>query len=323
MDKVIQHLQQSGPILIASHINPDGDAIGSSLAIGLALERIGKDVTFYTESAIPTVYRFLPETDRMIERINAENHFQTAIVLDCGDIYRVGEAVSIVQKIPTIINIDHHITNTNFGDYSLIDTEACATAEIVYRLIKKMKVPINRVIALSIYTGIMTDTGSFRFSNTNRDSFAICEEMIASGADPYLVAQHVYGTYSLGRIKLLNRAIDSIEISENGKLSVMTVTKEMFDETNTKPDDVDGLINYAKRIEDVKVAALIYEHHKNNGSDGGNKTYHVSLRSDETVDVGAIAAFFGGGGHATAAGFNIEATLVGLKSKIFSLANKL
>jgi phosphoesterase RecJ-like protein len=323
MDKIIQHLQQCDNILIASHVNPDGDAIGSSLAMGLVLEALGKKVTLYTESPIPAVYRFLPEADHMIEKIEVKDQFQTAIILDCGDIARVGDAVSMIQQIPTIINIDHHITNTKFGDYCLIDTSACATAEIVYRLIKKMKASMSEVIAISIYTGIMTDTGSFRFSNTNRNSFAICEEMIALGVNPYLVAQHVYGTYSLGRIKLLNRAIDSIEISDNGKLSVMTLTKEMFDETNTKPDDVDGLINYAKRIEDVKIAALILEQHKNNGGDETRKTYHVSLRSDETVDVGTIAAFFGGGGHFNAAGFSIESTLAGIKSKILNLSNKL
>ncbi|MCJ7773884.1 MAG: bifunctional oligoribonuclease/PAP phosphatase NrnA [Desulfobacterales bacterium] len=323
MDKIIQHLQQCGSILIATHVNPDGDAIGSSLAMGLAREALGKRVTFYTESPIPAVYRFLPETDRMVDEIGAKDEFQTAIILDCGDIYRVGDVASTIQQIPTIINIDHHITNTKFGNYSLIDTSACATAEIVYRLIKKMKAPIDNIIAISIYTGIMTDTGSFRFSNTNRDSFAICEEMVSLGVNPYLVAQHVYGTYSLGRIKLLNRAIDSIEISENGKLSVMTITKEMFDETSTNPDDVDGLINYAKRIEDVKVAALIFEQNRNNGGDDNQKTYHVSLRSDETVDVGAIATFFGGGGHTNAAGFSIESTLAGIKSKILNLASKL
>ena len=323
MDKIIKHLQQCDNILIATHVNPDGDAIGSSLAMGLALEVLGKRVTFYTENPIPAVYRFLPETDRMVDEIGVKDEFQTAIILDCGDIYRVGDVASTIQQIPIIINIDHHITNTKFGTYSLIDTSACATAEIVYRLIKKMKAPINNIIAISIYTGIMTDTGSFRFSNTNRDSFAICEEMVSLGVNPYLVAQHVYGTYSLGRIKLLNRAIDSIEISENGKLSVMTVTKEMFDETNTNPDDVDGLINYAKRIEDVKVAALIFEQNRNNSGDDNQKTYHVSLRSDETVDVGAIATFFGGGGHTNAAGFSIESTLAGIKAKILNLANKL
>lgn len=323
MDTIIQYLQQCDNILIATHINPDGDAIGSSLAMGLALEALGKRVTFYTESPIPAVYRFLPETDRMVDEITADNPFQTAIILDCGDICRVGDAASIIQQISTVINIDHHVTNTKFGTYSLIDTSACATAEIVYRLIKKMKTPIDEIIAISIYTGIMTDTGSFRFSNTTRNSFAICEEMIALGVNPYLVAQHVYGTYSLGRIKLLNRAIDSIEISENGKLSVMTVTKEMFDETNTKPDDVDGLINYAKRIEDVKVAALIFENDRQDGRNQQRKMYHVSLRSDETVDVGTIATFFGGGGHTNAAGFSIESTLTGIKSKILNLANKL
>lgn len=323
MDTIIKHLQQSDSVLIASHVNPDGDAIGSTLAIGRALELSGKRVTVYTESPIPAVYRFLPETDRMVENLSSEDVFQAAIILDCGDMERVGDAASIIRQIPVVINIDHHVTNTRFGTYSLIDTSACATAEIVYHLVKKMDVPIDEVIAVSIYTGIMTDTGSFRFSNTNKDAFAICEEMVERGVNPYRVAQHVYGTYSLGRIKLLNRAIDSIELSENGKLSVMTLTQEIFDETQTKPDDVDGIINYAKRIEDVKVAALIFEQHSNNGREGDHKTYHVSLRSDETVDVGAIASFFGGGGHASAAGFSIDATLASIKTKIFNLANNL
>lgn len=323
MKKIIQHLQQCDNILIASHVNPDGDAIGSSLAMGLSLESLGKKVTLYTESPIPTVYRFLPESDRMVEKIKPEDGFQTAVILDCGDLDRVGEAISVIRQIPTIVNIDHHITNTRFGDFRLIDPSACATAEIIYRLIRKMKAPISQVVAISLYTGIMTDTGSFRFSNTNRASFAICEEMVAVGVNPYIVAQHVYGTYSLGRIKLLNRAIDSIEISDNGKLSLMTLTKDVFNETNTNPDDVDGIINYAKRIKDVRVAALILEQNKNHGGKNKNKTYHVSLRSDETVDVGAIASFFGGGGHSAAAGFNIEATLSDIKSKIMNLANNL
>ena len=123
-----------------------------------------------------------------------------------------------------------------------------------------MDVPFDKAIATSIYTGVLTDTGSFRFSNTNRAAFAICQEMVELGVDPYNIAQHVYGTYSLGRIKLLNLALDSIEISDNGKLSIMTLTQDMFNETHTQPEDADGLINYAKRIEDVKVAALIQQH---------------------------------------------------------------
>jgi phosphoesterase RecJ-like protein len=222
-----------------------------------------------------------------------------------------------------MINIDHHISNTGFGDLQLMDPLACSTAEIVYRLIKAMDVSIDKAMATSLYTGILTDTGSFRFSSTNQAAFAISQEMTELGVEPHAVAQHVYGTYSLGRIKLLNLALDSIEISENGKLSIMTVTEAMFAETGTHPEDVDGMINYARRIEDVKVAALIHEQKNGNTSSNGQGRYHVSLRSDGTVDVAAIAGSFGGGGHTSAAGFQIETTLKKLKADIINLAQKL
>jgi len=243
-------------------------------------------------------------------------------MLDCGNLERIGKAVSAVKQIPVIVNIDHHTTNTRFGHFQLIDNSACATAEIVYRLIKQMGVPIDKAIATSIYTGILTDTGSFRFSNTNQAAFAICQEMVELGVDPFSIASHVYGTYSLGRIKLLNLALDSIEISSNGKLSIMTLTQDMFDETNTQHEDIDGLINYARRIEDVKVAALILEQQNGKGKSKNSNQFHVSLRTNGSVDVAAIASSFGGGGHSSAAGFNIESTLSDVKSIIFNLAEK-
>lgn len=285
--------------------------------MGLSLEALNKRTTLYNESPIPAVYRFLPFADRIVQYVDKANIYDTAIILDCSDLERIGKAVSMVNKIPIVINIDHHITNTCYGDFQLIKTSACATTEIVYKLMKDMAVPINKAIAASIYTGILTDTGSFRFSNTNRAAFEICEEMVELGVDPYSIAQHVYGTYSLGRIKLLNMALDSIEISYNGRLSMMTLTRDMFYETDTRTEDADGLINYAKSIEDVKVAVLIQE------LQNKNKQFHVSLRSNGTVNVAEIASSFGGGGHFNAAGFSIESTLSDLKSQIFKLADKM
>jgi phosphoesterase RecJ-like protein len=190
-------------------------------------------------------------------------------------------------------------------------------------LINALDVPIDKDIATSIYTGILTDTGSFRFSNTNQAAFAISHEMAALGAEPYCVAQHVFGTYSLGRIKLLNLALDSLEISKNGKLSIMTITNAMFEYTKTQPEDVDGMINYARRIEDVKVAALIQEQKNGNVKSDNQRRFHVSLRSDGSVDVAAVAGAFGGGGHPSAAGFQVETSLLKLKSDIITLANNL
>ena len=322
MDQIIRYLKNSNHILIATHTNPDGDAIGSLIAMGLCLDVLNKKTTLYNESPIPAVYRFLPAVNRVVRNIKNEN-YDLAVILDCGNLKRIGMAVSAVRQIPITVNIDHHVTNTSFGHLQLIDTSACATAEIVYRLIKQMDVPLDKAIATSIYTGILTDTGSFRFSNTNRAAFSICQEMVGLGVDPYNIAQHVYGAYSLGRIKLLNLALDSIEISDNGKLSIMTLTQDMFHETHTQAEDVDGLINYAKRIEDVKVAALIQENRNGKEKSKNFNRFDVSLRSDGTVDVASIAASFGGGGHFIAAGFSIETTLSDITSQMLKLAEKI
>ena len=323
MEQILQHIKTHQRILIASHAEPDGDCLGSLVALGLALGKLDKTITLFNSSPIPAVYRFLPGVERIVKQIKEAKEYDLAVVLDCGDILRVGEDSSVVEQIPILINIDHHVSNTGFGDIQLIDTNACATAELVYRLIEALEIPFDKAIATAIYLGILTDTGSFRFSNTNPAAFAISKAMIDIGVEPHTVAQRVFGTYSLGRIKLLNMALNSIEISENGKLSLMTISRSMLNSTGTSTEDIDGLINYARRIEDVKVAALIHEIKNGAGKFTNMNRYHVSLRSDSTVDVAKIANKFGGGGHTSAAGFQIESTLVALKEKIIQLADKL
>jgi len=239
-------------------------------------------------------------------------------VLDCSAFGRCGGAAALAGATPLLICLDHHLTNTGFGHLRWIDPAACATAEVVYRLIKAMGVTIDKAMATAIYTGILTDTGSFRFSNTNQAAFAICGEMVALGVDPGQAARHVYGTYSLGRIRLLNRALDSIELAGDGKISIMTLTRDMLAETGTQAQDVEGLVNYARRIEDVKLAALILE-----DPDGHTDRYHVSLRADGEADVGAIATQFGGGGHPNAAGFSIDGGLAQVKARLVGLADGL
>ena len=323
MNQIINLLKNSNHILIASHADPDGDAIGALIALGVSLDALNNKTTLYNESPIPAIYRFLPTVDRIVRHIDDQNLFDTAVILDCGDLERIGNALSTISRIPHIINIDHHVTNTRFGEFNLIDPSACATSEIVYRLIRRMEAAINLATATSIYTGILTDTGSFRFSNTNKAAFDICAEMVALGVEPYSIAQLVYGTYSLGRIKLLNLALDSIEISKNRKLSMMAVTQEMLNETGTKPEDIDGFINYAKGIEDVQVAVLIQELFNDKKEVQSHEHFHVSLRSNGTVNVAEIASTFGGGGHSNAAGFSIESTLAHLKSRVDKLAETL
>ncbi|MGD8368040.1 MAG: DHH family phosphoesterase [Desulfobacterales bacterium] len=322
MDELLRHLKDSRRVLLASHANPDGDAIGSLIAMGLSLQAMNKETTLFNESQIPAVYRFLPLVDRVVRSIGDVSRFDTAVILDCGNLDRIGGAAEAVARIPVIINIDHHITNSGFGDVRLVDPSACATAEILWRILGRLGVELNASIASAVYTGILTDTGSFRFSNTNRAAFAICNELVGLGVDPYIVAKHVYGTYSLGRIKLLNLALDSIELSPNGKLSMMTLTRQMLEETGTRSEDAEGLINYARSIKDVKVTALIQEG-PNGGPGPRGPSYHVSLRSDGSVDVADFAAAYGGGGHASAAGFSIDARLPEIKSDLIRMAEAL
>ena len=324
MKQILDQIQKSNSILVVSHAHPDGDAVGALLATGLALTALGKEARMFNESPIPAVYSFLPWVNAIQQHLVPDMRFDMVIVLDCSDLERLGDIARRVVEIPVVINIDHHATNSGFGHFQMINTQACATAEIVYRLIEALGVPVDKAIASAIYTGILTDTGSFRFSNTSQSAFEICTRMIGYGADPYQIAQHVYGTYSLGRIKLLNLALDSLEISANGLLSMMTVTRRMLDETCTQPDDIDGIINYARRIEDVKVAALIHEladKEPTTGEEG--KIYHVSLRSDKSVDVSKIAARYGGGGHFSASGFSTCTTLPKLRNEIMQLSESI
>jgi phosphoesterase RecJ-like protein len=328
MNQIVRQLKRSERIFVASHESPDGDAVGSLLATYLVLKAMGSQVVCYNPSQIPAVYRFLPGVDAITRDPSTVAGCDTAVILDCGNLSRIGKLSDQVAAMPSVINIDHHVTNTKFGTHRLIDTEACATAAIIYRLAKAAGWPISGAVATCLYTGILTDTGSFRFSNTNREVFAICDDLTALGVDPYAVAQHVYGTYSLGRIKLLNLALDSIELSANGRMSIMTLTQQMLNATRTQPEDADGLINYARRIEDVKVAALIQELADPEGNplqatNGPRRSYHVSLRSDGSVDVAEIAMSFGGGGHPNASGFSIETTLVELKATIRDLSNRI
>ncbi len=315
---ILEHIKKSDNVLVVSHAQPDGDAVGTTLAMGAALLKMGKKVTIYSEGALPAIFRFLPSIDLFVNEIENIEEFDTAIVLDCGDICRIGELSDQVAKIPVIINIDHHGTNSQFGDFRIIDSHACATAEIVYNVITELGVEFDEAMAYGIYTGILTDTGSFLFQNTNAAAFAISSKMVEYGVDPYIVAQYVYAAYSLGRLKLLNMVLTTIEISKNGKLSTMFLSQGMLGETGTQLEDVYGLVNYAKHIEDVQVAALIRE---TCITSHGKGSYHVSLRSSGDVDVAEIARAKGGGGHHSAAGFKAdEITFSELKRQISEIA---
>ncbi|WP_236889381.1 DHH family phosphoesterase [Desulfoluna limicola] len=319
---ILESLKKSSSLLLLTHVRPDGDAIGSLLAMGRGLSKMGKKVWLCNEGPIPAIFRFLPGIEEIVSEPGDLSRYDTVVTLDCSDLSRLGGVAEKVGRVPTLINIDHHITNTGFGSHQLVDSSASSTGEILYRLFGDLGIEIDEPMAYAIYTAIFTDTGSFLFQNTNPESYYICGRMVEKGVDAYNVAQNLFATYSLGRLKLLNMVLETIQISRNGKLSVMYLTQDMLRETDTLVDDINGLVNYAKHIEDVQVAVLIQESRRMPGVNHGTH-FHVSLRSNGPVDVGNIALAYGGGGHPGAAAFTARSGLAEIKQEVFRISESL
>jgi len=321
--EVVQQLEASHTILLASHIHPDGDAIGCLIALGAALESRGKKVTLFNEHRVPPAYRFLAGSETVVNDIPDISRYDLAVVLDCSKTERLGRIAGRLDGLP-LINIDHHCSNEYFGGVQLVECDASATAEIIYRLLRELDCTVTEEIAYGIYTGIVTDTASFSFSNTTPASLKICGEMIEAGVDPTLVYHHVYITYSPERIRFMQMVLDTFVTSADNKISFMMATQEMIRKSGMKPDNVGRIVNYAKHIENVQVSALALEEDDHDGRPPeAPSSFHISLRSDGAIDVAKIALGFGGGGHHRAAGFNITGTLQEVRETILGLAERI
>ncbi|MDY6905116.1 MAG: bifunctional oligoribonuclease/PAP phosphatase NrnA [Thermodesulfobacteriota bacterium] len=321
---ISNHLKGSRNVLVASHIHPDGDAVSAALAMAEGLLLLGKQVTLYNEHPVPQAYQFLANSDMFVNTLPDTGIFDTAIILDCSKISRTGQLAASIEAIPVVINIDHHCSNESFGDLRLVECEASASAEIVYRLLKAMGLPITTDIAYAIYTGIITDTASFSFTNATSAAFAICGEMVEAGVEPHVVSKNVYITYSAERIQLMKMVLETFVVSDNRKVSFMVVTRDMIEKSGMLPENVGRVVNYAKHIENVKVSALALEEENHNlGLPPNHSNFHVSLRSDGSVDVSKIAMAYGGGGHHRASGFNIADSIEGVKATILGMADEI
>ncbi len=293
--------EQYQTFAISTHVNPDGDAIGSELALYLFLEKLGKTVKIYNTDLVPKKYRFLPYWEN-IEDAKASTDFcpEVLVILDASSRERIGPFLS-KRLIPThvVVNIDHHITAEDFGDYNLIIPTASSTAEIIYNFIKFAQIPIDEASALCLYTGLMFDTGCFRYSNATPETHRIAADLIAIGAfAPDEVYCQVYEHVPLGKIHLLAQTLRTLELTPDGKIAWVLVTQSMLNKTQTTLDDVEGFVNQIQAIESVEVAICVCEL-----PDGNTK---VSLRSEGRVDVAALAAEFDGGGHERASGCRIN-----------------
>lgn len=311
--EIVAALRAGGRFLVASHVTPEGDTIGSQLALCLALRDMGKEVVAYNGDPIPRNIRFLPYAENIVAQIDPEDAFDAAIVVDAADLGRAGPGLhAALPRCRMVINVDHHKSNTGFGDLRFVDPDASATGEVVYRLLKAIPAPITHAIAVNLYVTLLTDTGSFHYTNSTPDAFRIAGEMVSLGVRPWSVAEKIYESNPAGRMRLLGRVLETLEVAADGKIASIVVRRADIEATGCTADLTDGFINFPRSIEGVEVALMFREE--------AADAWKVSLRSRGNVDVAAIASAFGGGGHRNAAGCLIRGTLDEVKARVHAAA---
>ena len=295
LDRVLQEIRGHRHFVVTSHARPDGDAIGSALACGQILRRMGKLADVVMHDGVPRIYQSLPFADRVIQADLAPPS-DAAIVLECDSIKR-----TLLGGLEDrfLISIDHHVSARNFAHVNWIDSSAMATAELVYRMARLAGVPIDPDIATCLYTALMTDTGSFMFEGVNEHTFALARELVLAGADPARCARHIYFGHSTAKLRLLGAALSNLH--REGPLAWIWVTQEQMERFGAREEDCEGLVNYALSIGDVQVAIFFREL--------PDQRWRVSLRSKGEVNVSTVAEHFGGGGHKCASGCSLEGPL--------------
>jgi len=307
--KILAEIENGSSFLVTTHENPDGDAVGSTIALALFLKALGKDVAIHYCDPVPDNYRFLPLADTVVHTI-PDRPYDVCFVLDAGELKRAGEEICSFGRIGKFINIDHHPYGEHFGALNLIDPCASATGALVYRIIKQAGHPIDYDIALCIYTAIVTDTGSFRYSNADPEAFRISAELVDLGINPWLVAEKLYESQPRQRLELLALVLSTLSVSERGDFASVTVTLDMYEKTGTKAEFTDGFVNYPRSIRGVEVAVLFRE--------VKHEVFKIGFRSKGKVNVSALAAAFGGGGHHNAAGCTVFGPLEEVRKNVFS-----
>ncbi len=313
IEKILQLISRSQTIFIASHENPDGDAIGSTLALANALREMGKDVVAYNRDPAPYEYTFLPGCDTLVSELDASRTFDAGFVLDAGDLSRAGSWIR--ERCQSLVNMDHHPYSKDFGDIYYVDTEACATGVLIYRLLLAAGHKVSNEVATCIYTAILSDTGSFRYSNANPEAFQVAGEMVALGVDPWSIASGLYESQEEVRLRLLALALPTLRVSSCGLYASIAVTLDMYAATGAEESDTDRFINYPRSIRGVEVAIFFRQLSENR--------YKISFRSKGNVDVGALARAMGGGGHHNAAGATVEGTLESVLGWVYDRVAKL
>ncbi len=319
--EIAQVIRGAQRVLITSHENPDSDALGSMLALGLGLKKLGKEVTLYNKDGVPELLAFLPHSDLIVSSINdIEGTFNLCFVVDCPTTDRPGkefEEFLSTTRCSKVAIVDHHQTTSSAENLSLLDPNASSTGVLIYSILKSLGVEIDSSIAENIYTTIVGDTGSFRYSNTNSETFSIAAELVQAGAEPEKISQALYESEPLKKLKLLGLVLPTLHVASDNRVASVHVDRTMYEITGTDREDTEGMVNIPRSIKGIEVALLLRQETNNS-----TPSWKVSLRSKGDVDVSKIAEGFGGGGHKKAAGCNISGELNDAMRKIYDSINE-
>ncbi len=310
LPRVVDVLSRAQSILCAIQQEPDGDAVGSTLGLALALEERGKAVTLLCSTGVPENLRFLPGLERLVQRLPDDAAFDATVVCDAGASHRIGPGLPPPERRGVTLNLDHHLTSDDFGDVNYVDADAASVGVLVFRLLRAMGHPLSPKVATALYTSVLTDTGSFRYSSTNPEALEVAASLVQAGADPWTVSSAVYEQQPVARLKLLREVLGTLYLSTDGTFAALSLTRSMLGESGD-PSLADGFVNYARSIRGVEVAALFTE-----PAPGRPAEWSVSLRSRGRVNVAQVAQRFGGGGHHNAAGARLAGPLASARDQV-------
>ncbi len=308
LSQVVELIENKDRFAITSHVRPDGDSLGSSLGLFWLLRALDKDVEVVMRDSAPHSYQKLPGADAIRVTPAVDREYDGVFVIECSDIERPG-LIDLEKQF--VVNIDHHSTTELFGTVNWIDSTASAVGEMIYNLCKATGVRVTKEIAECVYTALLTDTGSFHYSNTTERTFKIASELVRTGVKPAKTAEAIFGSYQWPKIQLLSQVLGTAKRDETGHVAWMQQTLEMQKQTHASDEDADGFVNYPLAVSEVEATALFKE-----CSPG---VYRTSLRSKGDVNVAKIAEQFGGGGHRNAAGCTLKGDLEEIEQKLVPL----
>lgn len=305
---LVSELQKAEHVALCGHVSPDGDCVGSMLALGLALRQMGKKVVFYSSDPVPEIYAFLPGAAEVRVELEQHSQFDLFVAVDCSMPDRLGNLQALLDRAGRVAVIDHHAGSVPFGNVYLNLPDKAATGEIVYDLLLWLPVVIDEDIATCLYVAIVTDTGSFSYDNTGSRTHHIAAELLELGIKADLINKRLHEEKPLVSLQILGVVLQTLDLSDCGRVAWMFIQRETLHRLNALDEHVDGLVNFPRLIKGVELALFFRELE--------NGKYKVSLRSKYYLDVNKLAALFGGGGHPRAAGCVLEGNLEDVKQQL-------